>query len=102
MTMKTYAVTLGSPGGPSREVLVPAPTDVQAGDAARPLAKDTESILEIRQVQDAEQLDAEPPKSQAAELAPVTAGAASAPGPEERSGGTSGPDPVTDRGDRHG
>ena len=92
MTMKTYAVTLGSPGGASREVRVPAPTDVQAGDAARPLAQETESILEIREIHsdDGVPLDAVPPKSQAAELAPVTPGAAAAPGPE------------TEWGDRHG
>ena len=85
MTMKTYTVTLGTTGDGNREVRVPSPTDVQAGDAARPLMREGESILEIRQVADDETrpLDAAPPKSQAAELAPVTPGAAAAPAPQE-------------------
>ena len=92
MTMKTYAVALGSSGGASCEVRVPAPTDVQAGDAARPLAQEGESILEIREIHshDGQALDADPPKSQAAELASVTPGAAAA------------PDPDAPEGDRHG
>ena len=83
MSMKTYSVTLGAPGGATREVRVPSPTDVQAGDAARPLMQQNESILSIIEVEnDASQsLDAAPPKSQAAELAPVTPGAAAAPEP---------------------
>ena len=89
MSMKTYSVTLGAPGGATREVRVPSPTDVQAGDAARPLMQQDESILSITEVEtDAGQtLDAPPPKSQAAELAPVTPGAAAAPQP-----GTAGAD----------
>lgn len=83
MTMKTYSVTLGAPGGVSRVVRVPSPTDVQAGDAARPLMQQDESILEINEVEgdDAHALDGAPPRSQAAELAPVTPGFAAAPEP---------------------
>ena len=89
MRMKTYSVTLGAPGGATREVRVPSPTDVQAGDAARPLMQQDESILSITEVETDTglTLDAPPPKSQAAELAPVTPGAAAAPQP-----GTAGAD----------
>jgi hypothetical protein len=84
MTMKTYRVTLGVPGGESREVTVVSPTDVQAGDAARPLMAEGEAILSIGKGVTAgpDPVDAGPPVSQAAELAPVTPGAAAAPAPE--------------------
>jgi len=74
MSMKTYCVTLAEPGGATREVRVPSPTDVQAGDAARPLMQGNESIVSITEVEDdgSRPLDAAPPKSQAAELAPAT------------------------------
>jgi len=80
MTMKTYSVTLGGPGGATREVRVPSPTDVQAGDAARPLMQEGESIVTITEItgDSSPPLDAAPPKSQAAELAPVTPGVAAA------------------------
>ena len=83
MSMKTYRVTLAAPGGATREVRVPSPTDVQAGDAARPLMQEDESILSITEVEDdgTRPLDAAPPKSQAAELAPATPGFAAAPQP---------------------
>ena len=87
MSLKTYAVTLGSPGGETRAVRVTSPTDVQAGDAARPLMSQGESILEIRQTDAEAPVDAGPPLSQAAELAPVTPGFAAAPEPDQ-SGGT--------------
>lgn len=86
MSMQTYSVTLGAPGGGTRQVRVPSPTDVQAGDAARPLMQEDESIVSITEIEtDASQtLDAPPPKSQAAELAPVTPGVAAAPEPGTR------------------
>lgn len=81
MSMKIYSVTLGGPDGATRQVRVPSPTDVQAGDAARPLMQEGESIVTITEVEDdgSQVLDAAPPKSQAAELAPVTPGVAAAP-----------------------
>jgi hypothetical protein len=83
MSLKTYSVTLGSAGGATREVQVVSPTDVQAGDAARPLMSEGESILEIREtLDDPRTIDAGPPVSQAAELASVTPGAAAAPDPQ--------------------
>ncbi|MDQ1193859.1 hypothetical protein QE419_002625 [Brevundimonas vesicularis] len=83
MTLKTYAVKLGAPSGVERTVTVPSPTDVQAADAARPLMRENEVILSVSQLDDeaasdAPTLDAAPPKSQAAEFAPVTPGHAAA------------------------
>lgn len=52
MSMKTYSVTLGAPGGATREVLVPSPTDVQAGDAAVALGKPGEAITRIVEIDD--------------------------------------------------
>lgn len=71
--------------GQTREVRVPSPTGVQAGDAAASLARPGEAIQSIEEVEDngLQQADGSPPKSQAAELAPVTPGAASAPAPVE-------------------
>jgi len=56
-------------------------TDVQAGDAAAPLMTPGEAILSIEEVEDDGTLtvDAPAPRSQAAELAPVTPGAAATP-----------------------
>ena len=82
MSMRTYAVTVGIDGGATRDVRVVSPTDVQAGDAARSLMSQDESILAITEVEDDDLgADAGPPKSQAAELAPVTPGEAAAPEP---------------------
>ena len=80
MTMRFYDVTLGRDGD-SRKVRVPSPTDVQAGDAAAKLVKPGEAILLIEEVADdgLQRADGPPPKSQAAEMAPVTSGAAAAP-----------------------
>ncbi|WP_426039818.1 hypothetical protein [Brevundimonas sp. DC300-4] len=80
MTMRFYTVTLER-NGERRDVRVPSPTDVQAADAAAPLMKAGESIISITEVEDdgLQQADALPPKSQAAEFAPVTPGAAAAP-----------------------
>ena len=77
MTMKFYNVTLEGPGG-RRKIRVPSPTDVQAADAAAPLAKPGEAIISIVEVEDdgLQQADGLPPKTQAEELAPVTPGAA--------------------------
>ena len=79
MSMKTYAVRLGSPENGERDVIVPSPTDVQAADAARPLMREDESVLSITVLNDAALLDGAPPKTQAAELAPVTPESAAAP-----------------------
>lgn len=87
MTLKTYCVTLVSDGGATRDVRVPSPTDVQAGDAARPLMSQGERILSISEVKgDGQPLDAAPPLSQAAELASETSGMAAAPQPGAREG----------------
>lgn len=79
MTEKIYEVTLETASGQTRIVTVPSPTDVQAGDAARPLMQQDEAILAINQLADAagHDVDAGPPKTQAEELAPVTPGVAS-------------------------
>ena len=85
MTLKTYCVTLASDSGATRDVHVPSPTDVQAGDAARPLMTQGERILSITALKDDSQpLDAAPPLSQAAELASETPGMAAAPQPGSR------------------
>ena len=83
MTNKTYSVSLETAEGARRDVTVPSPTDVQAGDAARLLMGEGESIIAITALprDDNRALDGEPPQSQAAELAPVTRGAAAAPAP---------------------
>lgn len=79
MSLKTYSVTLESSEGVTREVRVQSPTDVQAGDAASALAEDDEGIVSINEIENGGIVDAGPPKSQAAELAPVTPGAAAVP-----------------------
>lgn len=78
MTDKTYEVTLATASGDTRTVSVPSPTGVQAGDAARPLMRENETILSIAEIRgdDGRNLDAERPKTQAEELAKVTPGAA--------------------------
>ncbi len=90
MTLKTYHVKLRAPSGVERAVTVPSPTDVQAADAARPLMGENEVILSVAQVDDeaasdALTLDAAPPKSQAAEFAPITSGLAAAQQPTSAS-----------------
>ena len=85
MTDKTYSVSLETPNGTKRDVTVLSPTGVQAGDAASPLMAEGESIVEIAERPESalRDLDGGPPKSQAAELAPVTPGAAAAPQPAQ-------------------
>ena len=78
MSMKIYEVTLGR-DGTTRTVRVPSETDVQATDAAMPLALPGESVMQVKAVEaygTQDDLDAVPAKSQAAELADVTPGAA--------------------------
>jgi len=78
MTLRVYEVTLGR-GGQTRTVRVPSETDVQATDAAIPLALPGESVLSVKAVETyvgQDDLQAAPPRSQAAELADVTPGAA--------------------------
>jgi len=83
MTNKTYSVSLETQNGANRDVTVLSPTGVQAGDAASPLMAEGESIVEIAELRESvlRDIDGEPPKSQAAELAPVTPVAAAAPQP---------------------
>ncbi|HEV2081633.1 MAG TPA: hypothetical protein VGR32_04175 [Brevundimonas sp.] len=78
MTLRVYEVTLGR-DGQTRTVRVPSETDVQATDAAMPLALPGESVMSVKEVDDytgQDDLQGVPPKSQAAELADVTPGAA--------------------------
>lgn len=80
--MKIYKVTLVM-GGQTRQVRVPSPTDVQAGDAAAPLMRSGEAIQSIEEVEDdGRELDAPAPKTQAEELAPVTPGVAAVSTPQ--------------------
>lgn len=83
MSLRLYRVGLGQDGGPSRHVHVMSETDVQAGDAAAPLMTAGEAILSIEEIEDdgSVVVDAPPAKSQAAELAPVTSGAAAVQNP---------------------
>jgi len=85
MTDKTFSVSLETSDGTRRDVTVLSPTGVQAGDAASPLMAEGESIVEIAERPESalRDLDGGPPKSQAAELAPVTPGAAAAPQPAQ-------------------
>ncbi len=78
MSQKIYEVTIQTQTGDTRTVAVPSPTGVQAGDAARPLMADGESIISITQLPegDTRHLDGGLPKTQAEELAPVTPAAA--------------------------
>ncbi len=63
--MRTYRVTVGVEGGPSRVIKVPSKTDVQAGDAAVPLMSEGESILSIEETDDPyQEVDARPPGTQ--------------------------------------
>ncbi len=82
--MRFFKVVLAHEGQ-TREVRVPSLTGVQAGDAAASLARPGEAIQSIEEVEDdgLQQADGPPPESQAAELAPVTPGAAAAPAPPE-------------------
>ncbi|WGM31540.1 hypothetical protein [Brevundimonas sp. NIBR11] len=82
--MRFFKVVLAHEGQ-TREVRVPSLTGVQAGDAAASLARPGEAIQSIEEVEDdgLQQVDGPPPKSQAAELASVTPGAAAAPAPPE-------------------
>ena len=81
MSLRLYKIALSRDGGSSRQVHVLSETDVQAGDAAAPLMTAGESILSIDEIEDdgSVVVDARPAKSQAAELAPLTPGAAAAP-----------------------
>ncbi|NJC40960.1 hypothetical protein GGQ87_001218 [Brevundimonas alba] len=63
--MRTYRVTVGVEGGPTRVIKVPSKTDVQAGDAAVPLMSEGESILSIVETDDPyQEVDAMPAGSQ--------------------------------------
>jgi hypothetical protein len=86
MSLRLYKVALGRDGGSSRQVHVMSETDVQAGDAAAPLMSAGESILSIEEIEDDGTVivDGPPANSQAAELAPVTPGAAAAPDHENQ------------------
>jgi hypothetical protein len=78
MSLKVYEVVL-SRARSSRTVRVPSETDVQATDAAMPLALPGESVLAVRAVEDyvgQDDLQGVPPKSQAQELSDATPGMA--------------------------
>ncbi|RZJ95626.1 MAG: hypothetical protein EON88_10445 [Brevundimonas sp.] len=78
--MRLYKIALGEAGGETRLIHVMSETDVQAGDAAAPLMTSGEAILSVEEIEDdgTVVVDGPPAKSQAAELAPVTPGAAAA------------------------
>ncbi len=78
MSLKVYEVVLGRDGS-SRTVRVPSETDVQATDAAMPLALPGESVLSVKAVETyvgQDDLQGVPPRSQAQELSDVTPGMA--------------------------
>ncbi|MEN5364369.1 hypothetical protein [Brevundimonas intermedia] len=81
MTERLYTLRIGQTDGRERSVQVRSETDVQAADAAAPLLSEGETILSISEIPDdgAVVADAPAPRSQAAELAPVTPGVAAAP-----------------------
>ncbi len=85
MSMKLYDITLRR-DGLTRTVRVPSPTDVQAADAASPLMREGEEIIEMKQVEDdgLQHADALPPLTQAQELAPATPGMAARDTPDQR------------------
>jgi hypothetical protein len=60
-----FSVTVGDAAGGRREIVAPAKTEVQAGDAALTAMTEGESILEVREVDDAYQAaDVMPPGTQ--------------------------------------
>lgn len=81
MSLRLYRIVLKQDGGSSRQIHVMSETGVQAGDAAAPLMTTGEAILSIEEIEDdgTVVVDGPPAKSQAAELAPVTPGAAAVP-----------------------
>jgi len=63
--MRTYRVTVGVEGGPTRVLKVPSKTDVQAGDAAVTQMSEGESILSIVETDDPyQEVDAMPAGTQ--------------------------------------
>lgn len=63
--MRTYRVTVGVEGGPTRVIRVPSKTDVQAGDAAVSQMSEGESILSIEETDDPyQEVDAMPAGTQ--------------------------------------
>jgi len=80
VSLRLYEVILARAGSEARTVHVMSETDVQAADAAAPLMAEGDSILSIREIPDdgAAKVDAPPPRSQAAEFAQATPGAAAA------------------------
>lgn len=83
MSLRLYKIVVGQDGGSPRTVHVMSETDVQAGDAAAHLMTAEEAILSIEEIEDdgTVVVDGPPARSQAAELASVTPGAAAARGP---------------------
>lgn len=81
MSLRLYEVALAREGTHTRTVHVTSETDVQAGDAAAPLMGEGDAIVSIREIFDdgAAQVDAPPPRSQAAEFAQATPGTAASP-----------------------
>lgn len=65
MSFRLFIVTLGTPDGGEREVEVPSKTVVQATDAAIPLMRPGETVLDVREVDDPlQQVDGPPPGTQ--------------------------------------
>jgi len=65
MTMRIYRVIVRNEDGEARELKVPSRTDVQAQDAAAPLMKRGESIVDVIETDDPwQQVDGPPPGTQ--------------------------------------
>lgn len=65
MTMRIYRVSIRNENGDVRDVTVPSRTDVQAGDAAGPLMKSGEEIVDVVEIDDPlQRVDALPPGTQ--------------------------------------
>jgi hypothetical protein len=63
--MRMFTVTVGSPDGARREIVVPSKTEVQAQDAAVSEMKSFESILSVEERDDPyQQADTMPPGTQ--------------------------------------
>lgn len=66
--MRFFKVTLEGPSG-RRELVVPSPTEVQAGDAAAVGARPDELLISIEEVDgDHQQADVAPPTTQTAHV----------------------------------
>ena len=65
VSMRIYRVSVRNESGDVRDVTVPSKTDVQAADAAGPLMKPGEEILDVVEIDDPfQRVDAPPPGTQ--------------------------------------